>query len=212
SELKKEIGKNTVSKLGGGLTYDTRDNVNDPTTGYLLSGFVEGAGGLFSGDKNFNRITTKGSYDIPLLFNSVLEFRGQAGWVSAFGDSSEVPIYERFFAGGAYTIRGYNERKVGPVDPSSNDPLGGNSMLVGNIEYTIPLMDFIRAAGFFDSGNVWSKAGDFGKGGLKSGMGLGLRIKTPIGPIRLDYGIPLNNEPGEDRKAGKFYFSMSKSF
>lgn len=212
NELKKERGKNTISRLGTGLSYDTRDNIHNPTRGYLVSGFADGAGGPFGGDKNFTRFTTKGSYDIPLVFNSVLEFRAQAGWVDAFGNSTEVPIYERFFAGGAYTIRGYNERKVGPVDPSSNDPLGGGSMLVGNIETTMPLIEYIRLAGFFDSGNVWSKAGDWGKGGFKSGMGTGLRIKTPIGPIRLDYGFPLNKEPGEDRKSGKFYFSMSSGF
>ncbi|MFZ5801090.1 MAG: outer membrane protein assembly factor BamA [Candidatus Omnitrophota bacterium] len=212
SELKKEAGTNTVSRLGLGLTYDTRDNILDPTRGYMLNAFLEGAGGPLSGDKNFTRYTFKGSLDIPLAFKSVLEFRGQAGFADAFGDSDEVPIYERYFAGGAYTIRGYNERNVGPVDPASNDPIGGNSMLVGNIELTVPLMDFIRAAGFFDTGNVWEKAKDFGSGGFKSGLGFGFRVKTPIGPIRLDYGFPLNEEPGEDKKKGKFYFSMSQNF
>lgn len=212
SELKKEVGTNTISKLGLGLTYDTRDNIFDPTRGYMLNGLLEGAGGPLSGDKNFSRYTFKGSLDIPLSFKSVLEFRGQAGFAEAFGGSDEVPIYERYFAGGAYTIRGYNERKVGPADPASNDPIGGNSMLVANIELTIPLMDFIRVAGFFDTGNVWEKAGDFGSGGFKSGLGFGLRVKTPIGPIRLDYGFPLNDEPGEDEKKGKFYFSMSNNF
>jgi len=212
NELRKEAGTNTISKLGAGLSYDKRDNVDDPTRGYFLNGFAETAGGPLLGDKNFNRFTVKGSVDFPLPYNAVLEFRGQSGWVSPFGDSDEVPIYERFFAGGAYTIRGYKERMVGPVDPASNDPLGGNAMAVANIEYTIPIMEYIRAAGFFDTGNVWSKVGDWGKGGFKSGFGLGLRIKTPIGPIRLDYGIPLNKEPDEDKKTGKFYFSMSHGF
>jgi outer membrane protein insertion porin family len=213
NELKKEIGTNTISKLGTGLTYDTRDNINDPTRGYVISGFIEGAGGPLAGDKNFGRFTLRGSYDIPLeLLGSVLEFRGQSGWVSPYGDSEEVPIYERFFAGGAYTIRGYNERKVGPVDPASNDPIGGDAMVVGNIELIVPIMEFIRGAVFFDTGNVWAKVGDWGKGGFKSGFGFGARIKTPIGPIKLDYGFPLNSEPGEESKSGKFYFSMSHGF
>ncbi|MBU4334383.1 MAG: BamA/TamA family outer membrane protein, partial [Candidatus Omnitrophica bacterium] len=75
-----------------------------------------------------------------------------------------------------------------------------------------PLIDFIKLAAFFDSGNVWPTVEDFGSDGFKSGMGLGLRVKTPVGPINLDYGYPLNNEPGEDGKSGKFYFSVSRGF
>lgn len=214
NELKKEAGKNTISRLGLGLAEDRRDNVFDPTRGFLLSGFVELAGGFLSGDKNFSRYTGKGSYDLPLPLSSVLEFRLQAGAVDAFGDSEEVPIYERFFAGGAYTIRGYEERKVGPLDTATSDPIGGNSMFVANVEYTIPVVEYIKAAGFFDTGNVWSKVSDFGQGGYKSGYGVGLRLKTPIGPIRLDYGFPLNKQSGEEEvaKEGRFYFSMSHGF
>jgi outer membrane protein insertion porin family len=86
-------------------------------------------------------------------------------------------------------------------------------MLVGNAEYTYPLTKFFKVAAFYDIGNVWQKAGDLGQGGLKSGVGLGVRIKTPIGPIMLDYGFPLNKEPGEDtRGQGRFHFSMSHGF
>ncbi|MDP2939611.1 MAG: outer membrane protein assembly factor BamA [Candidatus Omnitrophota bacterium] len=214
NELKKERGKNTISRLGFGLTQDSRDNIFDPTKGLLLSGLAEIAGGPFSGDKDFTRLSGKGSLDIPSILNSVLELRLRAGIVDAFGNSEEVPIYERFFSGGAYTIRGYEERKVGPLDPSTKDPIGGKSMLVGNIEYTFPLVEYIRVAGFFDSGNVWSRVSDIGNGGYKSGYGLGLRLKTPIGPVRLDYGFPLNKQPGEETrsKEGKFYFSMSHGF
>ena len=73
----------------------------------------------------------------------------------------------------ARSIRGYDERKVGPLDSATNDPTGGESMFVGNIEYTVPLVDFIKLAAFFDTGNVWPVMTDFGTGGLKSGVGLG---------------------------------------
>jgi len=212
NELRKEIGSNVISSLGLDLTLDKRDNPFDPTKGYMLSGFGEIAGGPLGFDKDFAKFVGKGSYDIPCPFGSVLEFRGRIGVVDAFGDSDEVPIYERFFAGGAYTIRGYNERKVGPIDPVSEDPIGGNSMVVANIEYTVPVIEYIKLATFFDTGNVWSDVGDIGSGNFKSGIGLGLRVKTPIGPIRLDYGFPLNDEPGEEDKEGKFYFSFSHGF
>ncbi len=84
-------------------------------------------------------------------------------------------------------------------------------MFVGNVEYTVPIVEVLKAAVFFDTGNVWSRLKDYGSG-LKSGTGLGLRVKTPIGPINLDYGIPLSSEPGESKKSGKFYFSVSRGF
>lgn len=212
-DLKKEEGKNSISSMEFGLTYDSRDSVFNPTKGYFLSGSLECAGGPFSGDKDFFKFFGRASKYFPLFRGSVLEFMGRMGLADPYGDSKEIPIYERFFAGGAYTIRGYEERKVGPIDTATKDPLGGESMLIGNIEYTYPLFDFLRAAVFFDTGNVWKKMNDLGNGNFKSSFGLGVRIKTPIGPIRLDYGIPLNKEPGEETKSdGRFHFSVSRGF
>jgi len=148
-----------------------------------------------------------------LFKRAVVEFKGRIGVADTYEDSSRIPIYERFFAGGAYTVRGYRERKVGPVDSASGDPLGGESLLVGNIEYLYPLVNFMKLALFYDVGNVWARASDLGHGGFKSSFGLGLRLKTPIGPLMLDYGIPLNKESGKDEKDnGRFHFSMSHGF
>jgi outer membrane protein insertion porin family len=212
SELLKEQGKNTISSLSFNLTHDSRDDVFNPTRGLVLGGTIDVAGGFLGGDKDYYRFKTKTSYDVPVKGGSVLEFRLRTGIMDSYGDSTYVPVYERFYAGGAYTIRGYNERKVGPLDPSSGDPIGGNSMVVGNIEYTVPVVDFIKVAAFFDVGNVWAEMSEFGQGDYKSGAGLGLRVKTPIGPLNLDYGYPLNEEPGEEERSGKFYFSISRSF
>jgi len=223
NDLKDEKGKNTISSLEFGLGYDSRDNVFDTKKGDILSGSLEVAGGPFAGSKNFLKFFSRASHFFPMFRNSVLEFRGRLGLSQAYGDSDKVPLYERFFAGGAATIRGYHERQVGPVDPNSKDPLGGDALLVGNIEYTYPLFDFLKVAAFYDVGNVWQKIGDIGttknangvdgSGGFKSGIGIGVRVKTPIGPITLDYGIPLNKEPGEDtRGSGKFHFSASHGF
>jgi outer membrane protein insertion porin family len=213
NDLKKEAGENSISSMEAGLSFDSRDNVFDPTKGDLLSGSFALAGGPFGGNKDFMKFSGRASHYFPLPKGSVLELRGRAGLAKPYGDSDSVPIYERFFAGGAYTIRGYHERKVGPVDPASKDPLGGESMLIGNIEYTYPLFSFLKVATFYDAGNVWPKIGKIGSGGFKSGAGFGVRIKTPVGPIMLDYGIPFNKEPDEDSKGGgKFHFSMSHGF
>ena len=201
--------------MGFSLTHDYTDSVYNPTKGWVLSNGFDVAGGPLAGDKDFWRFQTKGSYYVPVKIRStgtVLELRGRAGVVKPYGDSDKVPIFERFFAGGSRTIRGYNERKVGPLDSITNDPIGGEAMLVGNIEYTIPIIEIIKVAAFFDVGNVWARASDFGAGDFKSGAGFGLRVKTPIGPVNLDYGYPLNDEPGEESRSGKFYFSVSRGF
>jgi len=222
-DLRKESGSNTVSSMTYGLTFDNRDNVFDPLKGNYLNGSMQLAGGPFSGDKDFWKFFGRASHYFPFPGHSVLEVRGRIGLSDPYSDSDRIPIYERFFAGGAYTIRGYEERKLGPIDPDSKDPLGGNSILIGNIEYTYPLFNFLKVAAFYDIGNVWEKMGDIGSskdsngvnetGGLKSAFGLGLRIKTPIGPIMLDYGIPLDKAPGEDSKgSGRFHFSASHGF
>lgn len=212
NDLKKEAGKSHISSGNVALTYDSRDNVNDPTRGNLFNGSVECAGGPFGGNKDFWKFYGRASHYFPLIRGSVLEARGRIGLADPYGDSKDIPIYNRFFAGGAYTIRGYEERTVGPIDPVTGDPLGGNAMLIGNLEYTYPVFNFIKVAAFYDVGNVWAKSSDFGKENFKSGVGVGLRIKTPIAPIMVDYGFPLNKDPGQKSKTGRVHFSMSSGF
>lgn len=212
ADLLAEAGENTVSVLGFSTSRDTRDNVFTPTKGLLLTGGIDVAGKTLGGNKEFYRVQSSASYYLPFKFNSVLEFKVRTGMVDSFGDTTKVPIFERFFAGGSRSIRGYNERGVGPIDSSTRNAIGGEALLVANIEYTIPIIEFLKLAAFFDAGNVWSKIEDVSTDNLKTGMGLGVRVKTPIGPINLDYGIPLAEEPGEDNKTGKFYFSVSRGF
>jgi outer membrane protein insertion porin family len=211
-ELKDEAGSTNLSSGEFSLAYDTRDNDFSPTHGiYFLNSF-QVTGGPFGGDKDFIKYSSRFSYYFPLINKSVIEFRLRAGIADPFSDTEKVPIYERFFAGGGSTIRGYHERKVGPIDSVTDDPIGGEAMFVGNVEYIYPLLDFLKIATFFDTGNVWKKNKDFLSGDLKSGIGFGLRVKTPIGPVSVDYGWPLDTEPGEEGKEGRFYFSVSKGF
>ena len=143
-----------------------------------------------------------------------MELKGRMGWASAYGNSDAVPIYERFYAGGANTIRGYKERRVGPRDPGSNEPIGGDSLLIGNAEVTFPIYEkILKGAVFYDVGNVWASNSDFlVGGGYRSGVGVGLRVNTPVGPFRLDYGYPIVENTSDDSKNGEFYFSISRGF
>jgi outer membrane protein insertion porin family len=212
-DLKDEVGKNTVSSVGASLTNDRRDSTISPTKGWVGTVSSDVAGGPFGGDKDFYRLETNAAYYVPVKYNGVIEFSGRVGIVDAYGSSQKVPIFERYFAGGSQSIRGYSERGIGPVDANTQDPIGGESILLGSVEYMIPLIDVIKLATFFDVGNVWAKTADLGKDKIYSGYGLGFRVKTPIGPMKLDYGIPLDKEPGEDSKdSGKFYFSVSRGF
>ncbi|MCX5694391.1 MAG: outer membrane protein assembly factor BamA [Candidatus Omnitrophica bacterium] len=222
TDLQEEVGTNIISVVTPSLTYDSRDNVFNTRKGNYLTASLDFAG--LGGDKNYTKFFGRASHYFPMPRGAVLEVRGRLGLAQPYGDTEKLPIYERFFAGGAYTIRGYEERKVGPVtSDSDHDPLGGESMVVGNIEYTYPLFSFLKVAAFYDVGNVWEKAGDIfsnknangveNSGGFKSSFGLGLRINTPIGPIMLDYGIPMDKEAGEDtKKSGRFHFSASHGF
>jgi outer membrane protein insertion porin family len=210
--LKDELGTNTTSSLALTLTHDERDNVFNPSKGYLLTGTGELAGGLFAGDKDFWKFSALGSKYFPHWDEKVLELKGRVGFADAYGDSNRVPIYERYYAGGANTIRGYKERRVGPRDPGNKQPVGGESYWVVNIEETFPIYpELIKGAVFFDTGDVYEKLDDFGDGGPFSGVGAGVRVKTPIGPVKLDMGYPLDDIENEKKKL-RFYFSISQGF
>lgn len=212
NDLKKEIGTNILSSMEFGLTRDTRDNVFNPTKGTVLQGFFTTTGGPFGGDKDFLRFFGDFTKYFGFWEKSLIEMRLRGGLLFTFDETEDVPIYERFYAGGAYTIRGYNERKVGPIDPVTEDPIGGESTLIYNIEYNYSLIEFLKLATFFDIGNVWREVEDFGSGDFKASIGFGVRVKTPLGPMKLDYGFPLSTEPGEEDKEGKFHFSLSRTF
>ncbi len=211
-DLKDEIGVNVTSSAALTLTHDERDNIYNPTKGYLVSGTAELAGGVLAGDKDFYKLNAVASSNHEILSKQILELKIRGGWVDEYGDSLKVPIYERFFLGGANTIRGYKERRIGPRDLGNNEPIGGETYWVANAEYTFPIYpDLIKGAAFFDTGSLYDQVDDFGSGDIFSGVGMGVRIKTPIGPVKLDAGYPLDEVPGEGKKL-RFYFDISQGF
>ncbi|MBI4353346.1 MAG: outer membrane protein assembly factor BamA [Candidatus Omnitrophica bacterium] len=211
--LKDELGSNVISSAALSLTHDQRDNVFNPSKGFLAAGTGEIAGGPLGGDKDFMKLFGSASTYLKHFERLVLELKVRAGIADAYGDSTTVPLYERYFAGGANTIRGYKERRIGPRDPGNGDPVGGEAYWVGNIEETFPIYpDLVKGAVFFDTGDVYEKIDKFGSGdGPFSGFGVGVRIKTPIGPVKLDAGYPIDDVPGESKKV-RFYFNISQGF
>ncbi len=210
--LRDEVGTNTTSSMALTLTHDERDNIFVPTKGFFISGTGEVAGGPFGGDKDFSKLYGSSSAYFRNFEELVLELKLRGGISDSFSDTERVPIFERYFAGGANTIRGYRERRVGPRDDVNGQPVGGQAFWVFNAEESFPIFpDLIKGAVFFDTGNVYESIGDFGSGGTFSGVGVGVRIKTPIGPVKLDAGYPLDDVPGEKKKL-RFYFNISQGF
>jgi outer membrane protein insertion porin family len=212
ADLRAEIGRTNISRVGAMLTRDTRDNRFVPTEGILLQGGGEIAGGPLGGDRDFWKLTGLGATYYEVFKDNVLELKLRGGIADAFDDSEKVPIFERYYAGGANTIRGYRERRIGPRDSGTQDPIGGNAYWVGNIEHTFPIFPgIIKGAAFYDVGAVDASIEDFGDTGIYSGVGVGIRVKTPIGPLKVDAGYPLDEVEGEDKEL-RFYFNMSRGF
>ena len=212
--LQAEEGSNYISSLTLELTQDTRDNIFNPVKGYMLNGSIQDAGGAFGGDKNFWKGTLSGAFYYSFFDKVVLEAKARLGLADSYGSTDDVPVYERFYAGGANTIRGYKERYVGPRDSGSGEPIGGDAILIGNVEFTFPIYEkIIKGAVFYDIGNVMPRLKDFASeySQFKSGTGFGVRVKTPLGPVKVDYGYPLSKN-FEDKREGQFYFSMSRGF
>jgi outer membrane protein insertion porin family len=145
---------------------------------------------------------------------SLLAFGARAGLVHSLNNSgpdeaTTLPIDERFFNGGSTTVRSYGERDLGPHDRKGN-PVGGEFFTVFNIEYTFPIYGELQGALFYDAGNVLPTSEEPGVEDMHYALGVGLRYKLPIGPIRLDYGFNPDRQPGED--AGAFHFSFGFAF
>ncbi len=209
--LKEEAGSKDLRSIKLTFARDRRDNMFDPAKGYYFNTSLEDVGGFIGGDVDFIRQQNQFSYYYSLRENWILNFKLRSGIINTCGDTDKVPLYERFFVGGAYSIRGYDERSIGPKDEiKTDDPVGGEAMLVGNVELNFPLFENIKGAVFYDVGNVWAKKSDFGSGGYKSSVGVGVRLKTPVGPIKLDYGYGLDTDPEDP--SGKLHFSMGHKF
>jgi outer membrane protein insertion porin family len=124
-------------------------------------------------------------------------------------EETTLPIDERFFNGGATSVRSFGERDLGPLDPKGN-PIGGEFYTIFNVEYTFPIYGELQGATFFDAGNLLPTSEHPSLDEMRYALGLGLRYKLPIGPIRLDYGF--NPDPQKDEDFGAFHLSFGFAF
>lgn len=208
-EIKQEAGTRYVGSVAAPLTRDTRDSWVMPTRGYRLNLTPEVAG--LGGDTHFTKLTGTASIYFPLFWDHVFRLGAQAGVVEQYGDDTYVPIFDRFFLGGANTVRGFEYRAISPRD-ENDEPIGGNTMGMATAEYTFPLITRVRGAFFFDIGGVFPDAGQFDFNQLDGAVGLGVRLNLPIGPIQIDYGWPVITDDNNEGADGKFSFTMGSTF
>lgn len=196
-----------IARLTSSAAWDTRDDPADTTSGTLVSTTVEHASGALGSDLFFVRSLSQ-AYHFRSWRGVVLASAGRFGAVRPLGGQAVIPS-QRFFAGGARTVRGVKEDGLGGVDFFGN-PLGGKAMLVLNQEARFPIYRWVRGVVFLDAGSVFAELGDIGFGALTGAGGLGLRITTPFAVLRVDYGKPLWRAP-EDA-SGQWIFGIGHTF
>jgi outer membrane protein insertion porin family len=189
-------GVTDIGRLIFRISRDNRNNLLNPTRGSFHVIQTDLALGFLDSQTDFIKVTGQTSWYFPLLKRNILAFSLRGGVADPLGDSSEIPIFERFFAGGDNSIRGFEPQTVGPLG-TADSPIGGDTYLVFNGELRFPLYRFIGGVLFFDAGNVWLRNRNFDLPDLRYTAGTGLRFSTPVGLLRVEYGFKLNRLPNE---------------
>jgi len=200
--------------------YDTRDDIFDPSRGLSFQTAIEGAGGPLGGDNNLYKLTGDARlYQrlgiVPARLEQVsgdfvIAVRAMAGIVRPYGRSAFVPYYAAFTLGGRSSVRGYPDRSIGPDSSIVGQFRFGTAVVNGNLELRSPyILRWVGLVAFFDIGDVgW----DFRMRAYEYSAGAGIRVKTPIGPVRLDWGRRLRNPPSWEDDQGRFYLGLLHAF
>ena len=226
-----------VNTIGLSNTLDLRESPYVTPRGWLVKNTMDVATKALGSDIEFIRGTMSVGYYLPFgpkpltpgvveaeqttgtplqrwFRQSSIAFGARAGIIhsltaSGADEATEIPIDERFFNGGATTVRSFGERDLGPHD-NHGHPVGGEFFTVSNVEYTFPIFGELQGAIFADAGNLLPNSEDVGLNDMRYAIGAGLRYKLPVGPIRLDYGV--NPDPRPDEDFGAFHFSFGFAF
>jgi outer membrane protein insertion porin family len=206
--IQSETGDSLLSRFGALLAYDTRNSVRLPDKGQRTEIDAE----FVTLDWQFYKVELKsGWYFKGLAKGHVLELAGRAGVVQSL-QGGDVPFFERYYLGGLYSLRGFKYRYVSPRQPGYNEPVGGDTYWFGSAEYSIPIFEQeggigVRLALFYDIGSVGSSPYNFNLDQFSDNWGVGLRLNLPIGPLRLDYGIPIRHDQYSSA-SGQFQFGV----
>ena len=222
--LRISLGQEVSRYLQANLERDRRRPFFDPHDGSLTRVTARRAGGFFGGDNDYSKYTLSYARYLPLTATTTLAMGIRLGHTEAFGKSKSkgVPEYERFFAGGSSTIRGYEEQEFGP----------GNFLSLVNIEVRYAVVWRLTGAVFLDAGNAWNTIRDVRLKDFrfsvpsaefterrardcKYTVGVGIGIETPVGPARVDYGMKLKRgltAGGKKESLGMIHFNIGHIF
>jgi len=192
-----------------GFTWDTRNNPVNPENGVLVGAGYDFSSRALGGEISFNRLTATVRGYLGMWDGWVLAGAARSGLIVPFGETDDIPIQERFFRGGPTTVRSFPQFELGPKT-LDGDPIGGETFLVLNTELRFPIYKVLGGAAFVDAGQVWRFWEDYGSNGLSYGIGGGLHLRTPIGPIRVD--AAWNPDPGENEKRWMAHVSVGFAF
>jgi outer membrane protein insertion porin family len=162
----------------------------------------------------YYKLTYQQQRFLPLTRELTLGLKGNLGYGDGFGDYEQLPFFENFFAGGVRSVRGFEDNTLGPKD-SDGDPIGGAFLVVFNAEviFPIPFVEDtkgVRLSAFFDVGNVFEDYNNFDAGDLRYSVGLAGLWLSPLGPISMSLGFPLNADSGDDEQ--NFQFTVGTFF
>jgi outer membrane protein assembly factor BamA len=209
-ELTRDEEPFTMTYLSTTFIRDTRDSLVNPERGGVFTFEVRYAPKLFGAEIGFlrNFAQVQRYFKLNDILISAASFR--YGYISKFSGDGDVPISERFFAGGPSTLRGFRIDRAGPIDPETGKPTGGRLLLIGNVELRFPIYKMIKGAAFYDTGNVFKDYSSFSWNEVSHTLGVGLRLRTALGPIRLDFGYSLKEVPNE--KDYQFFITIGNPF
>ncbi|MBI2930753.1 MAG: outer membrane protein assembly factor BamA [Planctomycetes bacterium] len=205
------LGENTIISLTPAVIFDTRDSQMFPSEGVKISLSTEHAGRFLGGDFDFWKTVFDFDTYLTILetedkLKHVLQFHWTVGVAKEIGDSRDVPFFERFYAGGRDSIRGFEFRGMGPHE--NGDPVGGNAYAFGSVEYSLPLLvEFLRGAVFYDIADLTPEFDDMRHDKWRQTVGFGIRFLIPqLGnvPVALDFGFPLTKQDEDERQTVTF--------
>jgi len=213
----------TFYKAEARWSRDSRNRFFNPTRGSFYRLGAEFA--LPGSTAKFYKITAKTNRLFPLTKNLTLSLSGEIGYGDGYSDTSKLPFFENFFAGGVQSVRGYRDNTLGPkssvdVDNSSEgipltsregDPVGGSLKTVGSVELVFPtpfakVGNSARLAWFWDFGNVFNGSNDFEAREFRHSTGIALKWQAPVGPIIINFAYPFNHDKFDDTESIQFAF------
>ena len=201
---------NDISSIELSLRHDRRNNLFNATKGIYWEITTELGSYLSGKPASFLYFAGRIKYFYPLNRFTIMATSLELGVINTNHGLLEIPLQERFYSGGGRSVRGYQYNMVGPLD-ANGKPLGGKLKIIWNIfEIRRKIYKIISGVVFCDAGNVWENAEDFDMSDIRTSSGLGLRLNTPVGVIRFDYGFKF--ERRKDESLGELYFSMGQAF